>query len=208
MNMRAAIILALASTAIFAHPGQADEDAKKVERKCEIRIENGKETRKGDCDGVDANNMQFGDGDGKQVRIEIQTDTDGDGPHKMMWVGHGGMDMDFDVSPGNEFVTVIGDMNQDWDSDGDGKVSKEEIRAAKQKELAKYDRNRDGKLSLDEYKQLWIAKHNSQMVDDFQALDEDGDAKVTLDEFSAGGGKHVFIRKMITKHKEVHKDEK
>lgn len=207
MGVKSAFFTTLAGAVLIAAPAYAGDSGKMVERKCEIRIENGKETRTGDCDGVDAKNIHVSKGDGKEVRVEIQTDGDGGGAHKMMWVGDGGQAMDFAFGPDSDFLALIGDVHKDWDTNGDGEISKDEIRAAKKKELAEYDRNRDGKLSLDEYKQLWMARNNARMVDDFQDLDEDGDAKVTLDEFTNGANRHVFIRKMIKNHVTVHEDD-
>lgn len=205
MSVKAVLFTTLAGVALIAGPVYAGDSGKKVERKCEIRIENGKETRKGDCDSVNAEAMRLSGKDGKQVRIEIQADESDGGPHKVMWICDGGMNMDFDTGPDSDFMALIGDLHKEWDTNGDGEISKDEIRAAKKKQLAEYDRNRDGKLSLDEYKKLWIAKQNSRMVDDFQDLDEDGDAKVTLDEFATNGSKHVMIRRIINKHKTTHK---
>ncbi|VAV93804.1 hypothetical protein MNBD_ALPHA06-1352 [hydrothermal vent metagenome] len=95
-----------------------------------------------------------------------------------------------------------------WDTNEDGTVSTEEITAAKTAELAKYDNNRDGSLSLDEYQNLWMAKQRNRMVDQFQALDEDGDAAVTKDEFLAKAAAYKKIHMKIENMKKSMKEKK
>ena len=65
----------------------------------------------------------------------------------------------------------------------DGKLTQSEIDAARRDRLAKFDDNNDGKLSLEEYQDLWLDAMRERMVDRFQKLDADGDAVVTVYEF-------------------------
>ena len=69
------------------------------------------------------------------------------------------------------------------DSDGDGKVTKAEIKTKQEANLAKYDTNNDGQLSLEEYKPLWIERHNRRIVRSFQFLDANGNGQVSDAEF-------------------------
>ena len=69
------------------------------------------------------------------------------------------------------------------DSDGDGKVTKAEIKANQEANLAKYDTNNDSQLSLEEYKPLWIERHNRRIVRSFQFLDANGNGQVSDAEF-------------------------
>ena len=69
------------------------------------------------------------------------------------------------------------------DADGDGKVTKAEIKTKQDANLAKYDTNNDGKLSLEEYKPLWIERHNRRIVRSFQFLDANGNGQVSDAEF-------------------------
>ena len=72
-----------------------------------------------------------------------------------------------------------------YDTNQDGKISQEEIDKNRADWLARFDTDKDGALSLKEFEALWLEAHRLQMVRDFQFLDRDGDAKVTLDEYKA-----------------------
>ena len=78
-----------------------------------------------------------------------------------------------------------GAANMAFDTDGDGKVSPDEMRAGLAAQLAQYDADGDGVLSIAEFEALNSAMIRNQMVDRFQALDEDGDGQVTGDEMAA-----------------------
>ena len=69
------------------------------------------------------------------------------------------------------------------DADGDGKVTKAEIKTKQEANLAKYDTNNDGQLSLEEYKPLWIERHNRRIVRSFQFLDANGNGQVSDAEY-------------------------
>ena len=69
------------------------------------------------------------------------------------------------------------------DSDDDGKVTKAEIKTKQEANLAKYDTNNDGQLSLEEYKPLWIERHNRRIVRAFQFLDANGNGQVSDAEY-------------------------
>lgn len=70
-----------------------------------------------------------------------------------------------------------------FDTDKDGKLTQEELDAARKDLLAKHDADKDGKLSLQEFEPLWLEVMRRRMVRGFQRLDRDGDAAVTLEEF-------------------------
>mgnify|MGYP005845394363 CR=1 FL=1 len=76
-------------------------------------------------------------------------------------------------------------MFERLDADGDGKVTRAEIDAARAADLATYDANRDGVLSVEEFAELHAARTRDRMVRHFQFLDADGDGKVTEAEMEA-----------------------
>jgi Ca2+-binding EF-hand superfamily protein len=78
-----------------------------------------------------------------------------------------------------------------FDSNNDGKLTQDEINQARRDRLAQFDTNKDGKLTLQEYEALWLDAMRRRMVEQFQALDSDGDAIVTTEEFVAPFNKAV-----------------
>jgi hypothetical protein len=75
---------------------------------------------------------------------------------------------------------------EQFDTNGDGAISQDEIDAQRAADLAQYDTNGDGTLSLEEYQAYWMARFYERMVDAFQQLDANGDGEITADEFNAG----------------------
>ena len=74
---------------------------------------------------------------------------------------------------------------QQFDANGDGQLTQEEIDTTRNQRMAEFDRDQDGTLSLEEFEALWLDFMRPRMVDRFQHLDENGDAVVTLEEFQA-----------------------
>ena len=70
------------------------------------------------------------------------------------------------------------------DADKNGAVTQAEVNTLRKTEMAKFDASKDGKLSLDEFENLWLSYVRERMVDHFQRLDSDGDAMVTSDEIA------------------------
>lgn len=87
------------------------------------------------------------------------------------WHGRGG--------PGSLMII------ETFDIDKDGKVTQAEIDQTRKDQLAKYDSNHDGVLSLEEYQALWLDAMRRMMVRQFQANDADGDGRITVEEFTA-----------------------
>jgi Ca2+-binding EF-hand superfamily protein len=78
---------------------------------------------------------------------------------------------------------TMGGANQyalsNFDSDKDGSLSEDELRAGMLGDLKTYDTNGDGSLSLVEFEPLHAAHTRTMMVRGFQMLDADGDGEVT-----------------------------
>jgi len=70
-------------------------------------------------------------------------------------------------------------MFERFDANNDGKITTAEIEAARKASVAKYDADKDGQLSLEEFQGLFNEIMRHRMVRMFQKLDRDGDAKVT-----------------------------
>ena len=72
-----------------------------------------------------------------------------------------------------------------YDTNGDGKITQDEINANRADMFKKYDTNNDGKLSIDEYQNLWLAVRHREMVRSFQRLDVEGAGAITEKEYQA-----------------------
>lgn len=72
-----------------------------------------------------------------------------------------------------------------FDANSDGKLTQEEIDQGRANQLAEFDKDGDGTLNLAEYEALWLDVMRERMVDRFQAHDDDGDGKVTPEEFGS-----------------------
>ena len=66
-----------------------------------------------------------------------------------------------------------------YDTNQDGKITKDEIASARKASITKYDADKNGQLSLDEFQGLFNEIMRHRMVRMFQKLDRDGDAKVS-----------------------------
>lgn len=76
-------------------------------------------------------------------------------------------------------------MTERYDADKDGKVTQAEIDQNRQQWLAEFDADKNGTLSLEEFRQLWLKSRNQMMVREFQFFDKDGNAQVTIEEYQA-----------------------
>jgi Ca2+-binding EF-hand superfamily protein len=70
-----------------------------------------------------------------------------------------------------------------YDANKDGLVTQDEINTNRTAMHAKFDADKSGDLSLDEFKALWAEANKDRMVREFQRFDTDGDARATLDEY-------------------------
>lgn len=79
------------------------------------------------------------------------------------------------------------------DTNNDGQVSKEEFGTGLLGILKNSDSDRNGTLSIDEFAPAYAAAVRWQMVDQFQALDDNGDGQVTADEINAAADRMTRI---------------
>jgi hypothetical protein len=95
-----------------------------------------------------------------------------------------------------------GDSTLDGAERAQRKAAFEAKRAARQKEvLATYDTNHDGTLDDAERK----AMRDARLAERFQAMDKNGDGKLSLDELKAGAGaKRSFHRHGRHRHARTH----
>ncbi len=75
-------------------------------------------------------------------------------------------------------------MFDTFDADGDRRLTRAEMHDARTARFNGADSNNDKALSLEEFQGLWLEFLRPRMVDKFQMLDENGDAKVTEKEFA------------------------
>lgn len=64
----------------------------------------------------------------------------------------------------------------------DGKVTQAQIDSAVAEKFKSYDKNGDGKITLDEYQAFWLDLTHERMVRSFQHLDREGAGAITADE--------------------------
>ncbi|MCP4386517.1 MAG: hypothetical protein GY798_34755 [Hyphomicrobiales bacterium] len=89
---------------------------------------------------------------------------------------------DFAGGPRDGGMTVF--LIERFDTDEDGNITAAEIAAVNAERVGNYDADGDGALSLAEFKALWSDTQDERIVRDFQHLDPNGDATVTLEEYS------------------------
>lgn len=78
---------------------------------------------------------------------------------------------------------VMRNFTERYDANKDGKVSQEEIDSNRIEWFGTFDTDKNGSLTLKEFEALWLEAHRKQMVREFQKLDPNGDAAITLDEY-------------------------
>ncbi|HUR42613.1 MAG TPA: EF-hand domain-containing protein [Aestuariivirga sp.] len=76
-------------------------------------------------------------------------------------------------------------MAERYDANKDGKISQEEIDQNRTERHGEFDSDKNGTLSLEEFKGLWLKANQERMVREFQEFDSDGNAQVTLDEYKS-----------------------
>lgn len=78
------------------------------------------------------------------------------------------------------------DLRDTFDRDGDGRLIQAEIDATRADQLARFDSDQSGSLTLDEYEALWVEAMRQRMIRRFQRHDLDGDGVVTTEEYQHG----------------------
>ena len=95
-------------------------------------------------------------------------------------MGYGMMD---GQGRGHGKMGMAEDFAERYDTNKDGKISQEEIKANQTQWLAEADTNKDGKLSLEEFKPLWLRAQSQHLERAFQTLDADSDASISSAEY-------------------------
>src|SRR5947209_11664069 len=80
------------------------------------------------------------------------------------------------------FGMLLDNLFEQADADHDGKLTKAELDAFAADALKRFDKDGDGRLSLDEFQGLWLELTCPLDVRAFQFLDKDGAGKVTAQE--------------------------
>lgn len=68
------------------------------------------------------------------------------------------------------------------DTDGDGKLTAQELHAAREQQIERFDGDRDGRLSAAEYQAWWLDVAQPRLARQFRADDGDKDGEITLEE--------------------------
>lgn len=68
------------------------------------------------------------------------------------------------------------------DADGDGRLTAQELRAAREQQVARFDGDGDGRLSAAEYQAWWLDAAQQRLGRQFRADDGDGDGAITVEE--------------------------
>jgi hypothetical protein len=104
---------------------------------------------------------------------------------------------DAGFGPPGPHMGMMGGMGaellQNVDKNGDGALSQDEINAAVDGRFVEFDVNKDGKLSLEEFRALWAEITRPIAVRAFQFLDPNGDAAIEKQELDDRFG-HVVAR--------------
>src|SRR5690242_10318646 len=79
-------------------------------------------------------------------------------------------------------MPLLENLFEQADANHDGKVTKAELDAYAADALKRFDKDGDGKLSLDEFQGLWLELTRPLEVRAFQFLDRNGEGKVTAEE--------------------------
>ena len=82
-----------------------------------------------------------------------------------------------------------GKMFDKLDANSDGKITQEEVAAAKEVRFAKVDADGDGFVTQEEMTAHMMARHEERMKKMFERQDGDGDGKLAVSEFGGHGEK-------------------
>jgi Ca2+-binding EF-hand superfamily protein len=78
---------------------------------------------------------------------------------------------------------MIRQMMERYDANKDGKLTQQEIDDNRTEWFARFDADKNGSLSLKEFEALWLEANRQDMIREFQRLDPNGDAALSLGEY-------------------------
>lgn len=79
---------------------------------------------------------------------------------------------------------MIRNFRELYDTDGDGRVTTEEVETVRADMFNRHDADGDGRLTIDEFESLWLEKMRLMMVRNFQRYDRDGTGEISLEDFN------------------------
>lgn len=86
---------------------------------------------------------------------------------------------------------LAGELLRDVDTDGNGRLTQQEIDASINGRYARFDADKNGTLSLEEFTSLWAELTRPLAVRAFQLLDPNGDASIARAEVDERFGRVV-----------------
>ncbi|WP_297779683.1 calcium-binding protein [uncultured Roseovarius sp.] len=99
---------------------------------------------------------------------------------------------------------MMENMFGSFDENNDGRMSPGEMRKGFAARMKEFDSNGDGSMTLEEFEAFHAAMIRNMVVDHFQALDEDGDGRITGAEMSAPADRMERLQNMQQRWRDNH----
>ena len=148
--------------------------------------------------------MMGGSDGGHMMQGNGMTGAHGGGYHGgHMMPGYGMMMGGAGMMGGMHGPAMMGNMLEQLDADGDGRVTPDEMREGVSARMLEFDSDDDGTMTLEEFEAFHAAMIRNMVVDRFQALDENGDGRITDDEMRAPADRMERFQRLNDQRREM-----